>query len=234
MGRHKQSSHHGSMSNLCKNRPEGSSVASSIHPGLPTTCFLDVIITPLATWLFMALLLGLLPIYLISRRKTAPLLRQPPKDLDTDSMPAPRAQPASKKQKIAKRVFNFAYYALIVCLIGMVALEIARLSVAELGVGLLPFTLVGILLALGMRLCWKARVARFANAAYWIMLVIVMSIKLAAEVKEGNSSFVRLKDDGVQGKYPTSDEVIDVATMIGVEVVLAALEYPAWTRLENF
>ena len=123
------------------------------------------------------------------------------------------------------------YYLLCLAAVVMTVLEMVRLSVAHLGIGLLPFTPVGILMAtvahaLSMR---KERLTTvwLVNAAYWICLAAVDSVKIVEEVRE-----VRAKGDSARGlgglvgrtKYPLGDETTDVGTMIGVYVVLAVLE----------
>ena len=103
----------------------------------------------------------------------------------------------------------------------MCILEIVRLSLAHLGNGLLPFTLVTIIVAGVLRLTkgLGGRVYgwRWANLGVWIALAVVDGVKIAEEVKEGT---------GMRkgSKYPESDEITDVGVMIGVYVVLAVLE----------
>ena len=222
------------MVTLCKNRPEGFGPHSSLHPSIPTTCFLDTILTPSATWLYLFLLPFLLPLYARSLR-THNQKRINEKDVtDIDGFPVLRSEwdddPLPRSGLFA-RVLSVLYYVLVVAMLGMMALEIARLSIADLGIGLLPFTFGGILLALILRASWQARTVRMLNAAYWVLLAAVLSVKLVAELKEGEGSQKRVMGHGVVGRYPTSDEVIDVATMVGLDVVLGLLEFTEWHRL---
>ncbi|KAF2087048.1 hypothetical protein K490DRAFT_42560 [Saccharata proteae CBS 121410] len=205
------------MVQLCRNRPEGFGPHSSLHPNIPTTCFLDVIVEPLATWLFLLFLTALLPL-----RYRSYLRRHP-----RNSHPA-LTSTRPTKPGLVSRVASAIYYILVVCLLAMASLEIARLVVAELGIGLLPFTYVGVLAALANRLTWPCRVSRLANAAFWLMLVVVMGLKTAAEADEMGGRVERRKATEGVGRYPTSDEVIDNAVMVGVEVGLAALEFVGW------
>lgn len=224
------------MVTLCKNRPEGFGPHSSLHPSIPTTCFLDTILTPSATWLYLFLLPFLLPLYARSLRSHndkrssgtdkyidefdgTPILRS---EWDDDSV---------AKRGVFLRILSAVYYLLAVALLAMIALEIARLSIADLGFGLLPFTFGGILAALVLRSSWQARTVRLLNALYWVLLAAVMSVKLVAELREGEGSEKRTKGNGVVGKYPTSDETLDVAVMVGVEAALGALEFGEWHRL---
>jgi hypothetical protein len=101
-------------------------------------------------------------------------------------------------------------------MLAMFSLELARLSLAKLGVGLLPFTYVGILAAAAVHLVWHRRIMRAASALFWVMLAVAMSIKVAAYAREGGGTRT-----GTQHKYPVSDEITDNAVMIGVEGFLA-------------
>ncbi len=108
----------------------------------------------------------------------------------------------------------------------MCVLEIVRLSLAHLGIGLLPFTFVTLITAgavhftkgLGGRIFgW-----RHVNSAVWIALAVTNGVKVAEETKEGTGA-------RKGSKYPESDEITDVSVMIGVYAVLAILEeYLGW------
>lgn len=107
-------------------------------------------------------------------------------------------------------------------MLAMVSLEIARLDIAELGIGLLPFTYVGVIVAgVGHVLTEKrASIVRGLGVLYWLMLAVAMALKVAALVEEeGTHNRVE-----VASKYPLGDEVTDLSVMLGVEIVLALLE----------
>ena len=131
-------------------------------------------------------------------------------------------------------------------MLAMISLEIARLSAAQLGIGLLPFSYVGVLLAVVVHFCSRevqqlvssstARVVspfrsrvnwvlRCCSALFWVLLLVVMSVKAAAAKMEENAGFVR---NGVQAKYPVDDSFVDNLTMACVEGVLALLELVTW------
>ena len=103
----------------------------------------------------------------------------------------------------------------------MCTLEIARLSLAKLGIGLLPFTYVTLLVAFIMRFTkgLRGRIQgwRWVNIAVFGALAVANCVKIAEEVKEGINTRKGTK-------YPESDEVIDVAVMVGVYVALIVLE----------
>lgn len=118
-------------------------------------------------------------------------------------------------------VVSILYYLLLVAQILMCVLEIVRLSLAHLGIGLLPFTFVSIIAAGVLRLTrglqGRVRGWRWANLALWIVLAIMNGVKIAEEVKEGTDMRKRTK-------YPIVDELTDVSVMIGVYAVLGFLE----------
>ena len=103
----------------------------------------------------------------------------------------------------------------------MCVLEIVRLSLAHLGIGLLPFTFFAIVVAGFLRLTsglqGRVRGWRWANLALWTALAIMRSVKVAGEVKEGVNTRKATK-------YPVVDELTDVSVMVGVYAVLGILE----------
>ncbi len=118
-------------------------------------------------------------------------------------------------------VVSVLYYLLLVAQLLMCVLEIVRLSLAHLGIGLLPFTLVSIIVAGALRLAkglqGRVRGWRWANLALWVALAILNGVKIAEEVKEGTGMRKGTK-------YPVVDELTDVSVMIGVYTALGILE----------
>lgn len=188
---------------------------SSLHHDLPTTCFLEVIVVPLATWIYLVLGVVALPI-LFSRRRHGSVGS---KHGESAISPAGRTRPS-----LIRRILSILYYFFIVALIAMVSLQIARLATAMLGVGLLPFTYAGVLLALATHILFDSKLARGLNMLYWIMLLTTMALLVAALADEGSDS-----RNGIYpiDQYKVSDEIIDVAVMIGVAAVLCLLEIVA-------
>lgn len=119
------------------------------------------------------------------------------------------------------KVLSILYYLLILAQTLMCILEIVRLSLAKLGIGLLPFTFVTLITAAAVHLTkgLGGRVSgwKYLNLAVWIGLAVTNGVKVAEETKEG----VNMRKGS---KYPVADEVTDVSVMIGVYVVLAVLE----------
>ena len=202
------------MARLCSNRPEGFGPYSKLHPHLPTTCFLDVVVELLPTWILTLLMLVLLV-------PNASRLRA------NSSKGISKNESTSQRHATTKlhRILGIVYYLMIVAFIGMLSLEIARLAIADLGIGLLPFKYVGILIVLLNHIFWRSKTARFANVSYWLMELIVTALKTAAEQSEQQGSARRVKDQLPGGKYPTSDEALDNAVILGVQVVLIGLEF---------
>lgn len=103
----------------------------------------------------------------------------------------------------------------------MCILEIVRLSLAHLGIGLLPFTFVTLITATAVRftkgLGGRMYGWNYLNIAVWIALAVTNGIKVAEETKEGTGA-------RKGSKYPVADEITDVSVMIGVYAVLAFLE----------
>ena len=119
------------------------------------------------------------------------------------------------------KILSIIYYLLLVAQTLMCILEIVRLSLARLGIGLLPFTFVTLITAaavhftngLGGRVVgWK-----YLNLAIWVALAVTNGMKVAEETKEGTGA-------RKGSKYPVADEMTDVSVMIGVYAVLVIVE----------
>ena len=103
----------------------------------------------------------------------------------------------------------------------MCILEIVRLSLAHLGIGLLLFTLVAIIIAAAMRFTrgLEGRICgwRYLNLGVWIALAVTNGVKIAGERKEGMGA-------RKGSKYPVVDQITDVSVIVGVYAVLMVLE----------
>jgi len=203
---------------------------SHLYNHIVTSCFLDTILIPLCTWLYLLAIVALFAIF--SRRERTPHAR-PSKfymvhgfrshkkstDIDVNEESA-GGIPHRRHGKIYL-VVSVLYYLLLVAQLLMCVLEIVRLSLAHLGIGLLPFTLVSIIVAGALRLTkglqGKVRGWRWANLALWVALAIMNGVKIAEEVKEGTGMRKGTK-------YPVVDELTDVSVMIGVYTALGILE----------
>ena len=245
---------------------------SSVIPNTLTTCFLDTILVPLCTWIYLFVLVVMIVSYYFLDRHTAtyPNSRfaarlgkasipvtisttevapsQSDEKGDHSHLPGQPATQSGRKKRGLYIAGLILYFFLIVANMAMLALQLARLDIAKLGVGMLPFTFATLLIAGALRftnggqntfLGW-----RWLNFAVFLLLVVMCSVKIAEENKgkavwnlaksDGNTTMMPEngqeyyngpKGRGLEGKqYPVSDEVTDVATMVGVYAVLAVLE----------
>jgi hypothetical protein len=103
----------------------------------------------------------------------------------------------------------------------MTALEVARLILADLGIGLLPFVWPAFLIATFLRFSHggRGRLERYwiASIVLWIFLVVTNVVRL-----------VQMSQEGVNTRkgtmYPMSDQVTDVAVEVGLYAVLVFVE----------
>lgn len=107
----------------------------------------------------------------------------------------------------------------------MCVLEITRLSLAHLGIGLLPFTFVSLVVAAVVRLSVGLRGRlmgwRAVNLGLWVGLAAMNGVKVAEEVKELDGVGGRQRKGG---KYMVVDELTDVGVLVGVYIALGILE----------
>ncbi|EJT98199.1 hypothetical protein DACRYDRAFT_118924 [Dacryopinax primogenitus] len=157
--------------------------------GSPSTCTLDVVVIPLASWILMASL-PLTVIVCSKRRQALPLSRT----------------------RLQKKIW-ILYLVLIVADIAMTVLEIARLAVAQLGVGLLPFNTVGLIIAVVLV---GIRGSTFMPLFFfWLLLVIFQAIKVHQ---------LMYLPSKTPDQYPGSDQLLDNAIMLGLESSFVLLD----------
>ena len=190
---------------------------SHLYSHILTSCFLDTILVPLCTWLYLLVVVVLTAL----DARCSPGIRRAQKtseDVEVDGL-AERGR--KRSHGIAHKAFSIVYYLLLLPQVLMCVLEITRLSLAHLGIGLLPFTFVSLILASALHFTrgFRGRVLgwKWANLAVFIALAITNGVKIAEEVKEGTQQ-------RKGSKYPESDQIIDVAVMVGVYAALATLE----------
>lgn len=103
----------------------------------------------------------------------------------------------------------------------MTVLEIARLELADLGIGLLPADWAGFIIAGGLRFSHgiRGRFPRYwiANVVFWGLLIATNAVRMVEMVKEG-------VDTRKKTKYPMSDQIIDVGVYMCVYLALGILE----------
>ena len=190
---------------------------SHLYSHILTSCFLDTILVPLCTWLYLLVVVVLAA--LGARR--LPAVRRAHKTSEGEEVDGLADRGHKRSRTIAHKVFSILYYLLLLAQVLMCVLEITRLSLAHLGIGLLPFTFVSLILAFALHFTrgFRGRVLgwKWANLVVFIALAIANGVKIAEEVKEGTQQ-------RKGSKYPESDEIIDVAVMVGVYAALAILE----------
>ena len=190
---------------------------SHLYSHILTSCFLDTILVPLCTWLY---LLAVVVLTALGARRSPGVRRahKTSEDVDLDGL-ADRGH--KRSHGIAHKAFSILYYLLLLAQVLMCVLEITRLSLAHLGIGLLPFTFVSLILACALHFThgFRGRVLgwKWANLAVFVALAVTNGVKIAEEVKEGTGQ-------RKGSKYPESDEITDVSVMVGVYAALAILE----------
>jgi hypothetical protein len=107
----------------------------------------------------------------------------------------------------------------------MQTVEVVRLCLEYFGVGLLPFSYVGLVFGLVVHATngLRGRIQGFmwiaSNTLLWVGLMIVNLVKTAALVQMEKRGIYR-----TDTKYPISDWVTDAAVMAGLYLFLAVLE----------
>ncbi|KAF9269581.1 hypothetical protein L218DRAFT_277358 [Marasmius fiardii PR-910] len=168
--------------------------------GSPSTCTLDTVIVPLPSFCLIVAFI-LLSFQLLRVQGGANGLQRLPYPL----------------------WLHLIYMLLVVAALGMSLLEIARLVAEGLGVGLLPVSSAGLLLAL--YILWREKRARTREmlqllSAYWLFLVAVEAVKtVRLHALEQN-----LPDTVEDSKYPSSDQLLDNAVMLGLYVLFLCFE----------
>ncbi|KAL8421402.1 hypothetical protein RB596_002259 [Gaeumannomyces avenae] len=123
-----------------------------------------------------------------------------------------------------------AYYFFVSGAMAVQLVEMARLTQARLGVSMIPFSVVGSVLAAasvaaGARLPTRRGAAAAAASAFWAAGAVVAGAKLAALRR-----FLGDEEGAIgplarhEGTYPVEDQMADNAALAGVCATLAALE----------
>ncbi|KAM0755025.1 hypothetical protein T439DRAFT_352980 [Meredithblackwellia eburnea MCA 4105] len=187
---------------VCNPSIRGAGFGPMINSHL-TSCFVDVILIPLPTWLLLVFGLPLL------------LATSPPASVQ----PHPT--------KLFRRVLHWIYRLLVLAALLMQILEIVRLGLSDSGIGLLPFGLAGLICAMG--LIWsRATMRRKASTvggillAYWALLVVFQSVKVDSLVYLEKQA----KAQGSKGpsKYPDSDKSLDNYVVLALFAIFFAYE----------
>ncbi|SAM74873.1 uncharacterized protein UBRO_01262 [Ustilago bromivora] len=193
------------------------SFASDKPRGITTTCFNDVVLEPLATWV---LLLVLLPLLALSLRRTRSNSISSSRLINYRSSTYRNEHKFSGRHSRWRTALDVIYMLLVVAALLMNILQIVRLALADRGAGLLPFNLAGILIVLVLMLL-RTPVLRAVNStilAFWTMLLTFTAVALPGMGKlEGI-------EDRKGTEYLLSDEKIDVGVQIGLYAVFWLVE----------
>ncbi len=184
--------------------PDGS-VIPPIDRSHLTSAFEDVVLVPLASWFFLLFLLPLLA-FTIRRARQRSTFN------------------VKEHRKRLLRLHDYPKLFFAVAVIAMACLEIARLAKLGYGIGLLPFTPLCVALAIIVNVCRHRTVVRgkalfLVVTLYFVILLAFQSVKLNTQMRL-EKAYPRKG-----GPYPASDQVIDLATLVGCLGVLIALTF---------
>ena len=194
---------------LCANRPEGfvctvrgivteylanleQGPLSRLYSHILTSCFLDTVLVPLCTWLYLAVLIALaITGGTLFHRKSPSALRGR-RFRDGKTTQEVGINQLDMGDKIGRRTKThkallILYYLFILAQTLMCILEIVRLSLTHLGIGLLPFTLVALITAAAVRftkgLQGRIYAWSYLNLALWVSLAVTNGVKISEETK---------------------------------------------------
>jgi hypothetical protein len=189
---------------------------SKHHSGL-TSCFLDVILIPLASWVYLlAVFISLILSVTVYRNRA---FSREGKYSSTGYSPD-SLQP--RRGKVAALCKKLTYAFGLIAVVAIVSLELARLVAAKRGIGLLPFAYPAIVIAAVLRftngLGGRIRSYVLLNALLWVLLLIFSAVKIATEVKIG----VKARKGT---KYPNVDELTDVSILLFLYAIMLLLEF---------
>jgi len=169
-----------------------------VLPGSPSTCTIDVALVPLPS--FLLLFFGALVVI---------------------RLPHDHSRPVT-----VPRWVRILYMALVVAAIAMTILELIRDAVDHMGVGLIPVVVVGLSLVF-VRLSYEMKHRRGSRSLsvlvliYWLLNIVFQSIKV-----ERLKKLVQL--DPGRSKYPSSDQLLDNAVILGLYVAFVFFEISIW------
>ncbi|CAO1630108.1 unnamed protein product [Sympodiomycopsis kandeliae] len=184
----------------------------------PTTCFNDVVLVPLASWLFYVALAVVAIVVVLNRSKSR---RQTAADSKLR-----RYRYTGSKYAALKTIGSIIYTLLIIAAILMNILEEVRLSIFKpnsRGVGLLPFIYPSILLVLilshiPLKSHFTQLAIRCAILLFWVLSLIFTAVKLRGLVLVGQVE----PRDGTE--YLSSDQQLDVGVIVGLYGIFVIVE----------
>ncbi|KAJ6513295.1 hypothetical protein C8R45DRAFT_341794 [Mycena sanguinolenta] len=165
-------------------------------PGSPSTCTLDTAIVPLPSFFLFVALAALV----LARRNGSGAVRITP-----------------------VRWLHITYLVLIGAQIAMTILELTRLALESLGVGLLPVNTIGLICV--FVILWRERTGRMRMTlsiltVYWFLMTVFMAIKTTRlhTLEELNPTTAKTS------QYPSSDWFLDNAVMLALYFIFFCIE----------
>ncbi|CBQ70232.1 conserved hypothetical protein [Sporisorium reilianum SRZ2] len=191
--------------------------ASTSFRGITTTCFNDVVLEPLATWV---LLLVLLPLLALAVKRKRSSTNAASRLIHYRSNAYRNESKLSGRHAGLRTGLDVLYMLLVVAALLMNILQIVRLALAHRGVGLLPFNIAGILIVLVLMHVRTpaASAVSLTILLFWTMLLAFTSVALAGMGKLNGI------EDRKGTEYLLSDEMIDVGVQVGLYAVFWIVE----------
>ncbi|CAO1633608.1 unnamed protein product [Parajaminaea phylloscopi] len=201
-----------------------SSPASPLASHLPSTCFNDVVLVPLASWIFYVALCGWALWYGSRRREgRGAATHQHRGPLQSYKIHSHSGESRSRRRWV--RAATVLYTALILASLLMNILEIVRLALVKpssRGVGLLPFNLASILVLLALiHLPLPLRVrtsVSLLSLCFWVPSLVFTAIKVRVLALMGKY------EPRLGTEYLDSDETLDVGVIVGLYGIFVIVE----------
>ncbi|EIW80712.1 hypothetical protein CONPUDRAFT_73774 [Coniophora puteana RWD-64-598 SS2] len=198
---------HNTTQGICGERYGNSMPFASTSFGLPHTCFEDVILVPLASWIFLIIF----ALSFLRRGGSGPA-----RTLHRIRYRSGKPGWSGRWSKTATGL-SILYSFLVAATLLMNVLEVVRLRLAARGAGLLYFSLIVLLLVLvymHIPLPYKQRLPlRVAFFTFFTLSLVFTSVKLATLEKLANI------EPRTGTEYLNSDQRIDVETYLGLYAV---------------
>ncbi|KAL5499166.1 hypothetical protein ACEPAH_1684 [Sanghuangporus vaninii] len=200
-------------------------------PGAPSTCALDTSITPIPSLALLAFLAIYVPTrFVLARRSRSSSsgvasTSKPSYDGYNYSSPSD-SEPRSWRNGLPKWL-HWLYIVLVLCLLGLRILEVVRLVLADMGVGLLPVGIIANVLNIMMlifecSICGMGRMRSLSISAslviYWATSTVLESVKVARLASYNSVHPAK------GTAYPSSDWLLDNGCMLGLLVIFIFIE----------
>ncbi|KAL5522569.1 hypothetical protein ACEPAG_8586 [Sanghuangporus baumii] len=199
--------------------------------GAPSTCALDTSITPIPSFVLLAFLAVYVPARFTlarrsrSSRSSVASTSTPSYDGYRYSLPS-EIEPRSLRNGLAKWL-HWLYFVLVLCLLGLRILEVVRLVLADMGVGLLPVGIIANVLIIMMLMfeCLSCGMGRLRSRSISASLVVYWAVSTILEsVKVARLASYNSVHPAKGTAYPSSDWLLDNGCMLGLLVIFIFIE----------